>query len=573
MGESPSPQIPALFLDVVYTMIGLYYLLILCLTLQKGVSLPDYGWREFKDIWDVDSKGGHENEDILDTAKRLRKGLAEGYCGKPLYVSMTTIDSRFHSVAATVESIVQGEILPTEIFVFISEDSFLLDQGITHEYLKSDATKKLRDIRKVYPHIHIVYVKNIGPHRKLLPLLGNKWNEDCLLLTVDDHLLYPKRMLRDMMEYYHDSGGTAVVARRARRVGICAGSPPWSATPYANANKRGLWPETRPARREMLMLPTGTGGVLYRPSFFHPVVFTPEMWEATKTGDDLLFRLGTMAKGIPVVTTCCLDQGLKAACPPRDEVKVALREQRDAMRDEVRKVWGVSDNAFTDSHAQTLRDMGLVLKYGADEEEPEGEKRERFSETGAGRRERPEKDEKEEEEEDPRRASRLRDRRRRKKEKFMRHHQGGPDNGERQGEGEGEGEGASRPPARRRRSKNKHRRRQQEVDGEFSAPRFVHVTGRPTRGLGDQAKEVSLATKFNNIGGNDAMWATATAHLHARGILDFNHILATFGGEERGQCLYSSALIGNGPLLFSGLRAWVQNNFWDAECGVHYCSV
>jgi hypothetical protein len=155
----------------------------------------------------------------------------------------------------------------------------------------------------------------------------------------------------------------------------------------------------------------------------------------------------------------------------------------------------------------------------------------------------------------------------------MRHHQGGPDNGERQGEGEGEGEGASRPPARRRRSKNKHRRRQQEVDGEFSAPRFVHVTGRPTRGLGDQAKEVSLATKFNNIGGNDAMWATATAHLHARGILDFNHILATFGGEERGQCLYSSALIGNGPLLFSGLRAWVQNNFWDAECGVHYCSV
>ena len=31
-------------------------------------------------------------------------------------------------------------------------------------------------------------------------------NEDCLLLTVDDHLLYPKRMLKDMMEYYHDSG-------------------------------------------------------------------------------------------------------------------------------------------------------------------------------------------------------------------------------------------------------------------------------------------------------------------------------------------------------------------------------
>ena len=106
-----------------------------------GLSLPDYGWMEYKDIWEVSNRGSSLSEDILDTAKRLGKGLAEGHAGKPLYISMTTIDSRFHSVADTVESIVQGEILPTEIFVFISQDSFLLDKGITHDYLKSDATK------------------------------------------------------------------------------------------------------------------------------------------------------------------------------------------------------------------------------------------------------------------------------------------------------------------------------------------------------------------------------------------------------------------------------------------------
>ena len=71
------------------------------------------------------------------------------------------------------------------------------------------------------------------------------------------------------------------------------------------------------------------------------------------------------------------------------------------------------------------------------------------------------------------------------------------------------------------------------------------------------------------------MWARATFHLHKQGILDFQRVLATFGTEERGQCLIvgSSALIGQGPLWFEGVRVWAQNTLWNAECGVHSCSV
>lgn len=54
----------------------------------------------------------------------------------------------------------------------------------------------------------------------------------------------------------------------------------------------------------MLTLPTGTSGVLYRPSFFHRVVFDHVLISLTKTGDDLMFRLAAMVNGIAVVTAC-----------------------------------------------------------------------------------------------------------------------------------------------------------------------------------------------------------------------------------------------------------------------------
>ena len=49
----------------------------------------------------------------------------------------------------------------------------------------------------------------------------------------------------------------------------------------------------------MLLLPTGTGGVLYRPRFFHSVIFDRNLVNITRTGDDLMFRLATIAMNTP----------------------------------------------------------------------------------------------------------------------------------------------------------------------------------------------------------------------------------------------------------------------------------
>ena len=94
---------------------------------------------------------------------------------------------------------------------------------------------------------------------------------------------------------------------------------------------------------------------------------------------------------------------------------------------------------------------------------------------------------------------------------------------------------------------------------------------------------MSLASKFNNVGGNNAMWAKATQYLHKEGILDFDNVLSSFVGEEREGCLVSSAIFGVnqgihggflGPLRngWDRMRVFAQNSLWDAECGVQICS-
>eukprot|EP00981_Chlorochromonas_danica_P012251 scaffold4714_cov185-Ochromonas_danica.AAC.4 len=56
----------------------------------------------------------------------------------------------------------------------------------------------------------------------------------------------------------------------------------------------------------MLVVPIGTGGILYHPRLFHEIVFNPELRKLTESTDDLMFRLATMAANTSVVLGCPL---------------------------------------------------------------------------------------------------------------------------------------------------------------------------------------------------------------------------------------------------------------------------
>lgn len=66
-----------------------------------------------------------------------------------------------------------------------------------------------------------------------------------------------------------------------------------------------FWPRIQNSKMEFLVLPTGNGGILYRPRFFHKIIFDPILRGLTLYNDDLTFRLSTMANKIYVVNGCC----------------------------------------------------------------------------------------------------------------------------------------------------------------------------------------------------------------------------------------------------------------------------
>lgn len=242
-----------------------------------------------------------------------------------VYISMTTIKSRLHGIPATIKTLLQGAaVLPDAIFVFVSKDPYLLDEGVTDIDITTHLESLVGLSQKHNTKIVIEYTENIGPHRKLLPLLRRVINDDdCVIVTVDDHETYKPAFLNSLLLGFEHSGQSAVVAVRARIIGVCRENAPndgeeysWNVSPYMSHGK-GIWPEFKGSGEggggevtsggllhAKLLLPTGNGGILYHPSFFrNKIVFDPNFITATKTADDIMFRLSTLSNGVPVVQT------------------------------------------------------------------------------------------------------------------------------------------------------------------------------------------------------------------------------------------------------------------------------
>ena len=185
----------------------------------------------------------------------------------------------------------KGSIVPTHVFLFVSNQGFMSDQGIQKEQLP----KNLQDLAATQP-LTIVFTKNIGPHRRLLPLLSKFWNTDCVIIALDDDKSsdYTQMAVEKLLGFYIHSGKSQIVALKARRIGLCPGLQ------IVSSFDGCTWPVVQNGKSELLSMPDGTGGVLYRPRFFHEVIFDPDLIELTKYNDDIAFRLASLVKGTHV---------------------------------------------------------------------------------------------------------------------------------------------------------------------------------------------------------------------------------------------------------------------------------
>ena len=205
---------------------------------------------------------------------------------KPVYVSVTSIFQKQHLLLETLKSIIKQTVLPSKIYLFLSKKPYLLDEGFKKKIITNVLLKNF--INKYSSIINLVWVKNEGPFRKLLPLLKNKWKEDCIIITVDDDTVYDNKLVENLINDYKKHN--CVINYRGF-------------TPKINKIDEFEYNKERTIiHKNLFNFPTGKGGVLYTPSFFHntrDLIFNKEIYlNKCKTGDDIWFMLLRVANNV-----------------------------------------------------------------------------------------------------------------------------------------------------------------------------------------------------------------------------------------------------------------------------------
>lgn len=202
----------------------------------------------------------------------------------PPIISLTTISSRVDRVSQTIDCITRQTLKPHSINLYISEEPYLLDQGIQR------GNEHLRRIADMGVNIYLT--PNIGPYRKQYPLLqqlrGSNISPETLIITLDDDVLYPVNALEQLVSAARMDD--AVVAHRGREMvfdggrlkSYCEFKAPTSIKSQYN-------------------LGTGKNGIAYRLKHF-PIDLGEYIgpWLAP-TADDIWCKWVTGVRGVPTI--------------------------------------------------------------------------------------------------------------------------------------------------------------------------------------------------------------------------------------------------------------------------------
>lgn len=200
-----------------------------------------------------------------------------------IIVSLTSFPDRIDLVYLAVRSILNQTLKPQKVVLWLGEDEFpLKKKGLPNSLLQ------------LLPlGLDIEFCKDIGAHTKYY--YAFKKYSDKLIVTVDDDIIYPKKMLatlKDAHLRYPDS----VIANRVRYIEI----ENKIIMPY----RKWAINDVEHKEPSLKLFATGVGGVLYKPCFFKEAFFDIDGIEKTNCiGDDIWLKAGQISSGIPVLFT------------------------------------------------------------------------------------------------------------------------------------------------------------------------------------------------------------------------------------------------------------------------------
>lgn len=202
-----------------------------------------------------------------------------------IHISLTSISSRMATVDRTLRSLINQDYGNLVVHLYLSKEPHLLDEGVP------EVPKKVQDlITETDGKLQVHYTKNIGPYRKLLPLLFSYWGQELLVVTADDDTIYPTNWLRTL--YHHYGKYNCCIAFRGHR--IIAKDDKF--LPYRSWMKDAIFENP-----SSLILPTGKDGIFYNSAMFPETVMNiGEALRLAPTADDIWFRWNLALNGVPV---------------------------------------------------------------------------------------------------------------------------------------------------------------------------------------------------------------------------------------------------------------------------------
>lgn len=204
----------------------------------------------------------------------------------PIYISLTSIYQNQDILLDTLKSIINQTIKPDKIFLYLSEEEYLLDSGFKNKKITNNNLLNFITDNNI---IDLIWVKNTGSYRKLLPLLENKWNEDCVIITIDDDTIYDENLIKNLIDDY---------SKYKCVIGYRGFTPNYTNEHDFDYNKR----HSKLHNISLYNFLTGKGGVLYNPQFFHKtksLIFNDNIYMNTcKTHDDIWFYILRMLNNI-----------------------------------------------------------------------------------------------------------------------------------------------------------------------------------------------------------------------------------------------------------------------------------
>jgi hypothetical protein len=197
-----------------------------------------------------------------------------------IYISLTSIYKNQDILLKTLMSVTNQTTKPEKIFLYLSEEPYILDTGFKDKKITNNNLLTFIENNKI---IQVKWVKNTGSYRKLLPLLKEKWTEDCIIITIDDDTIYDNNLIKNLVNDYNKH--KCVIGYR----GFTPNFDKFKNFNYLNYEYNKL------VNRSLFNFLTGKGGILYKPEFFYKtknLVFDEKIYLKTcDKQDDIWFYI------------------------------------------------------------------------------------------------------------------------------------------------------------------------------------------------------------------------------------------------------------------------------------------